>query len=197
MRSLLGFTSKRKQIRLGGCLRRALLGVRQSQNKPLWVLFVFRKLLQKACGQRPPSSSAVGRLRRPKAEASTNKLINLLRLVKIKLAVALLSRAMASEGGERGIRTPGTLLRHTRFPGVPVKPLLHLSLYQVIITEIWRRKLQNIFNLFSYEISPASGLSRHLITSFLVGHLPSKCISLVTEASEVISFPLTTPTSSS
>ena len=30
--------------------------------------------------------------------------------------------------GERGIRTPGTLLRYTRFPGVPVKPLLHLSL---------------------------------------------------------------------
>ncbi len=30
-------------------------------------------------------------------------------------------------GGERGIRTPGSLLRNTRFPGVPVKPLLHLS----------------------------------------------------------------------
>jgi hypothetical protein len=30
--------------------------------------------------------------------------------------------------GERGIRTPGTLVRYTRFPGVPVKPLLHLSL---------------------------------------------------------------------
>jgi hypothetical protein len=30
--------------------------------------------------------------------------------------------------GERGIRTPGTLLRYTRFPGVPIKPLLHLSL---------------------------------------------------------------------
>ncbi len=29
--------------------------------------------------------------------------------------------------GERGIRTPGTLLRYTRFPGVPIKPLLHLS----------------------------------------------------------------------
>jgi hypothetical protein len=30
--------------------------------------------------------------------------------------------------GERGIRTPGTLLGYTRFPGVPVKPLLHLSM---------------------------------------------------------------------
>ncbi len=29
--------------------------------------------------------------------------------------------------GERGIRTPGTLLKYTRFPGVPIKPLLHLS----------------------------------------------------------------------
>jgi hypothetical protein len=29
--------------------------------------------------------------------------------------------------GERGIRTPGTVLQYTRFPGVPVKPLLHLS----------------------------------------------------------------------
>ncbi len=29
--------------------------------------------------------------------------------------------------GEGGIRTLGTLLGYTRFPGVPVKPLLHLS----------------------------------------------------------------------
>jgi hypothetical protein len=29
--------------------------------------------------------------------------------------------------GERGIRTLGTLLRYTRFPGEPVQPLLHLS----------------------------------------------------------------------
>ncbi len=35
--------------------------------------------------------------------------------------------SMETDGGERGIRTPGTLLRYTRFPGVPVKPLLHLS----------------------------------------------------------------------
>ena len=30
-------------------------------------------------------------------------------------------------GGERGIRTPGGLLTHTRFPGVRLKPLIHLS----------------------------------------------------------------------
>ena len=33
--------------------------------------------------------------------------------------------------GEGGIRTLGTLLRYTRFPGVPVKPLLHLSVIPV------------------------------------------------------------------
>ena len=30
-------------------------------------------------------------------------------------------------GGERGIRTPDGLLTHTRFPGVRLKPLGHLS----------------------------------------------------------------------
>ena len=30
--------------------------------------------------------------------------------------------------GKRGIRTPDTLLAYTRFPGVPLKPLEHLSL---------------------------------------------------------------------
>ena len=29
--------------------------------------------------------------------------------------------------GESGIRTRGTLLAHTRFPGVPLQPLEHLS----------------------------------------------------------------------
>ena len=32
-----------------------------------------------------------------------------------------------SLGGEKGIRTPETLLMFTRFPGGPVQPLLHLS----------------------------------------------------------------------
>ena len=31
--------------------------------------------------------------------------------------------------GEGGIRTRGTLLAHTRFPGVPLQPLEHLSYY--------------------------------------------------------------------
>jgi hypothetical protein len=32
-----------------------------------------------------------------------------------------------SSGGERGIRTPDRLLTYTRFPGVRLKPLIHLS----------------------------------------------------------------------
>ena len=32
--------------------------------------------------------------------------------------------------GESGIRTRDTLLAYTRFPGVPLQPLEHLSLYQ-------------------------------------------------------------------
>ncbi len=44
--------------------------------------------------------------------------------------------------GERGIRTPGTLLRYTRFPGVPIKPLLHLSLYPLKRVKKQGRKVQ-------------------------------------------------------
>ena len=33
--------------------------------------------------------------------------------------------------GERGIRTPETLLTFTRFPGVPLQPLEHLSLVKI------------------------------------------------------------------
>ena len=32
-----------------------------------------------------------------------------------------------TSGGERGIRTPDTLLAYTRFPGGPLQPLGHLS----------------------------------------------------------------------
>ena len=31
------------------------------------------------------------------------------------------------DGGERGIRTPDTLLTYTHFPGVRIRPLCHLS----------------------------------------------------------------------
>ena len=38
--------------------------------------------------------------------------------------------------GETGIRTPDTLLTYTRFPGVPLQPLEHLSFtsFHVVLT---------------------------------------------------------------
>ena len=36
-------------------------------------------------------------------------------------------------GGEGGIRTRGGLLTHTRFPGVRLKPLIHLSVEPTIV----------------------------------------------------------------
>ncbi len=38
-----------------------------------------------------------------------------------------LKRTSILMSGERGIRTLGTVSQYTRFPGVPVQPLLHLS----------------------------------------------------------------------
>lgn len=41
---------------------------------------------------------------------------------------ALVQQGLASmTGGERGIRTPDRRLTYTRFPGVRLKPLIHLS----------------------------------------------------------------------
>jgi hypothetical protein len=48
--------------------------------------------------------------------------------------------------GERGIRTPGTLLRYTRFPGVPVKPLLHLSF---LMHQVLKNRGANYKNIFT------------------------------------------------
>ena len=39
------------------------------------------------------------------------------------------------KGGKTGIRTPDTLWRYTRFPGVPLKPLEHLSFDR--LSAIW------------------------------------------------------------
>ena len=40
-----------------------------------------------------------------------------------------------SLGGETGIRTLGTL-QHTRVPGVPIQPLLHLSILHILYQTI-------------------------------------------------------------
>ena len=48
--------------------------------------------------------------------------------------------------GEKGIRTPGTLLEYTRFPSVPLKPLEHLSFFRDTKvkqkTEILKQKIR-------------------------------------------------------
>ena len=38
--------------------------------------------------------------------------------------------------GETGIRTPDTLLTYTRFPGVPLQPLEHLSFLSSILVAL-------------------------------------------------------------
>ena len=50
--------------------------------------------------------------------------------------------------GERGIRTPDTLLGYTRFPGVPLQPLEHLSFFR-------SAKIEQIFKTSKY-LSPQS-----------------------------------------
>ena len=47
--------------------------------------------------------------------------------------------------GEEGIRTPETLLTFTRFPGGPVQPLLHLSVFRSTKIE----KILNSNNFFT------------------------------------------------
>ncbi len=42
------------------------------------------------------------------------------------------SVALAKDGGKGGIRTLGTL-RYTVFPGLPFKPLTHLSIFFIIL----------------------------------------------------------------
>ena len=50
--------------------------------------------------------------------------------------------------GETGIRTPDTLLGYTRFPGVPLQPLEHLSFFR-------SAKIEQIFRTSKY-LSPQS-----------------------------------------
>lgn len=54
------------------------------------------------------------------------------------LLIRLRNRAMQCPGGEGGIRTRGGLLTHTRFPGVRLKPLIHLSGKPCILAESLR-----------------------------------------------------------
>ena len=40
--------------------------------------------------------------------------------------------------GKKGIRTPDTLLTYTRFPGVPLQPLEHLSKVLATRSFVWK-----------------------------------------------------------
>lgn len=44
-----------------------------------------------------------------------------------RIGIARMAIAICVLGGQRGIRTPDTLLTYTRFPGVRLQPLGHLS----------------------------------------------------------------------
>ena len=52
--------------------------------------------------------------------------------------------------GETGIRTPETLLKFTRFPGVPLKPLEHLSLAHMRFKSNSATKLLQIIELCKF-----------------------------------------------
>ena len=63
--------------------------------------------------------------------------------IVIKQNRRLGSRLLYSECGKEGIRTPETLLTFTRFPGGPVQPLLHLSVFRMT-------NIENFFNLNNF-----------------------------------------------
>ena len=54
----------------------------------------------------------------------------------------LLLRFAILSSGETGIRTPDTLLGYTRFPGVPLQPLEHLSFCPLVVA---CAKIKDIF----------------------------------------------------
>jgi hypothetical protein len=107
-----------------------------------------------------------------------------------------LARDLIMLCGERGIRTPGTLLRYTRFPGVPIKPLLHLSKFKNCFQKTGAQITKIFLQKPCQDISPANDLFNDSTTFSLDEYLPSRCISFVTEASDVMSFPLTIPAAS-
>jgi hypothetical protein len=47
-------------------------------------------------------------------------------------------KIITHSGGETGIRTPDRLLTYTRFPGVRLKPLIHLSGGEAHYSKLWR-----------------------------------------------------------
>jgi hypothetical protein len=60
----------------------------------------------------------------------------------------------------------------------------------------WRKIQKYFYKTTSYEISPANDKFNECTTFSVEENLPSKCISFVTEASDVKSLPLTIPAES-
>lgn len=54
------------------------------------------------------------------------------------------------KNGEGGIRTPGTLLRYTVFPGLHLKPLGHFS--SVLYSSLSSNQNRSISNILSYKL---------------------------------------------
>ncbi len=67
-------------------------------------------------------------------------------LVRILVRINYNLLIIKIKSGEKGIRTPGTLLEYTRFPSVPLKPLEHLSFFGIAKvkqkTEIIKQKIR-------------------------------------------------------
>ncbi len=110
-------------------------------------------------------------------------------------------RASQSEalffGGERGIRTLGTRLGYTRFPGVPFQPLMHLSglkpaLQGPCSTEASQRRGAKLAISYESLRSPRMfSMIFWLASEGLSGS--TNTINLVIAASVVMSPPLNTP----
>ena len=64
--------------------------------------------------------------------------------------------------GERGIRTLGTLAGYTRFPGVPVQPLLHLSELSAFLHPY----TQTLLSAVSYKNLPSICLYLNTLLNF-------------------------------
>ena len=66
------------------------------------------------------------------------------------LLIRLRNWALQNPGGEGGIRTRGRILSYTRFPGVRLKPLIHLSRRGRILAEALSINKCQLFGLFDF-----------------------------------------------
>ncbi len=72
-----------------------------------------------------------------------------------------------SISGENGIRTHGTLLKHTRFPSVPLKPLEHLSFSYAMLSTSYLFYLQYALSICAPIGFPSSAAFCHSLHASL------------------------------